>query len=74
MCAAACYAAVRRVLSEECLARLPDVHPVDITTACGPYVGLSLPDYKNLCGVSIMRSGTRATLRLSAARSRPASW
>jgi len=46
-----------RILSEECLAFLPSVQPVLINTVCGPYTGLSLPAFDQLCGVSIMRSG-----------------
>eukprot|EP00457_Paulinella_chromatophora_P008890 gb/GEZN01008939.1/.p1 GENE.gb/GEZN01008939.1/~~gb/GEZN01008939.1/.p1 ORF type:complete len:319 (-),score=34.62 gb/GEZN01008939.1/:397-1353(-) len=45
------------LLAEEGLARTRCVRETRVQTPCGPYVGFSLPDPKQLCVVSIMRSG-----------------
>ena len=47
----------RRILAEEGLARLPGVHPVTVTTPCGPYAGLRAPSPDSLVVVSIVRAG-----------------
>jgi len=46
-----------RILAEEGLARVKGVEVHTVTTPCGKYTGLKPPNQKDMCAVSIVRSG-----------------